>query len=439
MDEDLYLKHKNYYLNKKEDYNRLSFLAANSVTQMILAPLYVISISKQLSVTEHKHIYYDFLGTNEKKIEKLTYREKLKKLLFKSDSKVENSKITDTTNKSNNKGVISEIESNNSKSIENVKSILKNNNTVVEKNNSAIQNLEGKYGALMNNEGEAKINKIKYPITVRDHINKNLVEASGVPEGQTPYRAAIFDNYKQMFKAFNKQGILSFWKGTFYRIAFVSGSLTCSNYLNNIFDQKIKKHFKNYYMGLDLLNNFISLTLSEMLCHPFFLLENRYVLQNRLPHFRVYQSILTVQSRIYLDLYNFCSVHIVKNLFLFSFMYFLTTIFKSDANNNRIILSFISSAFTYPFYTVIRRLVCQDIKTAGMIPNRYYNLIHGLAIIKKEEGIKNGLYKGFLPFSIASIIYLNFVPITQFHIFDNYCIKYFNPFLRDETLDALLV
>lgn len=428
MNEELYIKHKTYYLNKKEKFKKMSFLAANTSAHIILAPLYVISISKQLSVTEHKNIYYDFLGTSEDKTEKISFSKKIQMLLFKNNNneniKVKQNELTDLSKSKDSK--IDKINPN-------------KNLNVVESKNKAIQNLEAKYGALMNNEGNTKINKIQHPITIRDHINKNLVEASGVPEGQTPYRAAIFDNYKQMFKSYNKQGILSFWKGTLMRIVYVSSSLIFSGYIFDGLNFFVKRFKNDFSSSIDIVNRFISLTLAEIIFHPFFLLENRYVLQNRLPHFRVYQSYFTIKSRAVSDLYNFCHVHIYKNIFILISILSLNSIFSNASLNNKIILSVISSFFSYPLYTVIRRLVCQDIKTAGMIPNRYYNLLHGLALIKKEEGFKNGLYKGFVPFALAHIIHLNYIAITADHLNYHYFIPRLNPFINDESINSLLL
>ena len=54
-----------------------------------------------------------------------------------------------------------------------------------------------------------------------------------------------------------------------------------------------------------------------------------------------------------------------------------------------------AQAFCYPIITCARRLTCQTPDTPGMLPLRYLNLLHALALIRKEEGLFRGLYRGF--------------------------------------------
>jgi hypothetical protein len=266
----------------------------------------------------------------------------------------------------------------------------------------------------------------------RDKINRNLIELSGVPEGQQPYRAPIYDTYSQMFKSFNKQGILSFWKGTVYRICFFGFSWGYSPSIYWFgFEQLADKGLVKRAFPIDDFANIslmaASLSVLDCFANGLFMIENRYVLQNRLHQFRVYQSLFTVISRMYYEILNYSLPHLAKN-FVFCYTFYASNyLFKtfnfdkyiSNLITENIPLSHIEISYllatllAYPIQTVHRRLVCQNTNYPGLLPIRYINLVHGLFLIRREEGIISGLYKGVTPFMIAQyIIFCKVIPLA---------------------------
>ena len=65
----------------------------------------------------------------------------------------------------------------------------------------------------------------------------------------------------------------------------------------------------------------------------------------------------------------------------------------------------------YPFLTIQRRLECQSSDKPGMIPSRYEGAVHAAGLIWREEGIR-GLYRGYIPYMIATGIYWILVPLV---------------------------
>lgn len=70
---------------------------------------------------------------------------------------------------------------------------------------------------------------------------------------------------------------------------------------------------------------------------------------------------------------------------------------------------------SYPFTTVQKRLQCQ-MDRVGMIPQRYSGVIHGLNLIRAEEGFK-GLYRGyFAMLTYVSSLLTETSLMTLFHV-----------------------
>lgn len=370
MNAEVYQKQKDYFFYLEQKKYLYSTIFGAIVSHLILAPFYVTSIQKQLSIDAHKYIYSD---TADLHVQKLTYKQKIQ-LIWYNPSKIRQivfNKINVDINELNNNKKLVEINRN----LDTIKSE----------------------------------NSIKpFIVSNRERINNELIQASGVPENQRPYRAPIYDTYSQMLKSFNKQGILSLWKGTYYRIFFFIGPICFLPSVELRIESKTK--FFSDYASYKTFIQLTSMSLLETLMHPLFYTENRYILQNRLPHFRTYQSFLGLYSRTIASFYTGCLGHLIKNIALITGIRisdFVQKVFKEN-NESSYNVNYISGlTLSYPILTALRRITCQTIKDPGMLPPRYLNLLHAIFLIRREEGLFKGLYKGYLPFFIATFCYLH--------------------------------
>ena len=239
-------------------------------------------------------------------------------------------------------------------------------------------------------------------MTVRDSRNYNLIKSSGVPEGQKPYRAPIYNSYRECINALQKQGILGFYKGNGIRMvaygAINRGRITLDWFFRDRY--QFKEH--------NIVKVFLVYTIIDILAHPLFVMESRFILQNRLPNFRVFPSIIKYKSRSKDELFVNILCQIPKNvtIILSNFVFFSKPNLYSLLINN-----IITNVFIYPILTCMRRLVCQSGAFPGMLPYRYLNLLHALSLIKREEGVFKGLYKGFSAHILAVLIWTYIVPV----------------------------
>eukprot|EP01015_Nassula_variabilis_P018588 TRINITY_DN3047_c0_g1_i23.p1 TRINITY_DN3047_c0_g1~~TRINITY_DN3047_c0_g1_i23.p1 ORF type:complete len:189 (-),score=17.79 TRINITY_DN3047_c0_g1_i23:26-592(-) len=137
----------------------------------------------------------------------------------------------------------------------------------------------------------------------------------------------------------------------------------------------------------------------DMIAHPFMTAQSRFVLQNRLPNFCLYRSIVHYfkkHIRRPKEFFQGVSGHLPKNLLLtFGFL----NLFQNRPAESFMLANLISNTLGYPFYTVMRRLQCQS-NLPGMIPVRYSGVFHGFKLILSEEGVR-GLYRGYLAFAVV--------------------------------------
>jgi len=250
-------------------------------------------------------------------------------------------------------------------------------------------------------ESKALIKQVT-EMTIRDERNYNLIKSSGVPEGQKPYRAPIYSSYRECINSLKKQGILGFYKGNAIRlVAFSSiyrGRITLDWYFREHFDMRSNS----------ILKMFLVYTMIDILAHPLFVMESRYILQNRLPQFKIFPSIWKYKTRSKDELFVGILTQIPKNVVWLSsnLLYFSFPSFYALLLNN-----LISNVMVYPILTSMRRLVCQSGAFPGLLPFRYLNLLHALSLIRREEGLFKGLYKGFVPHMLAVSIWTVIVPV----------------------------
>jgi hypothetical protein len=257
------------------------------------------------------------------------------------------------------------------------------------------------YGDYVDPKNSKELMKASNELTLRESRNFNLIKSAGVIEGQKPYRAPIYDNYFETIKGLYRQGILGFWKGNLVRLVTTSASQRASITLQWALKERYEmaKH-------LNFLRDWICMSICDTMCHVGFVLENRYILQNRQPQFLIYKNALQFYKRSNHEIFRGASGHFAKNL-LFSIGYYLD-MFRADSSYTTSV--FLGCLLSYPYLTAFRRIVCESTSMPGLLPARYLNTIHALFLIRREEGIFKGLYKGFTFYMIGMMIWVQLVP-----------------------------
>jgi len=286
------------------------------------------------------------------------------------------------------------------------------------------------YGDYSDPKVSKELMKVSTDVTLREARNFELIKSSGVIEGQKPYRAPIYDNYWQTIKGLYRQGILGFYKGNYYRLL----TMSCTHRLKITFEWLLKEKF-SFFKKMNFLRDWICLSICDIILHPAFMLENRLILQNRLPQFQFYKNFFKFKSRSYNEIYKGLLGHVPKNfLYLCGFyIYYLL-----PTRDNYILAVISGNIFSYPLLTAFRRIVCESTSIPGLLPLRYLNILHAIFLIRREEGFFRGLYKGFLSHLIGISLWLIIVPgnsLLSFH--QNKMIEDEQLFVNDQVFEEI--
>jgi hypothetical protein len=260
------------------------------------------------------------------------------------------------------------------------------------------------YGDYKSPSDSKELMNVKNELTLREARNYELIKSAGMIDGQKPYRAPIYDNYIQTIKGLYNQGMLGFYKGNGWRLL----AYMTSYRFRILLDWFLKERY-DYFNSSYLLKNIIIYSVADVFLHPSFLIESRYILQNRLPQFQIYPNFNKFRIRSSHEIYNNCLGHIPKNIVFFLGCYtssFFPWVLAQNFHNSMLF----GATASYPILTAMRRLSCQSMKLPGLLPHRYLNLLHALALIRSEEGIMKGLYKGYWSYMIGLFIWVQFVP-----------------------------
>jgi hypothetical protein len=260
------------------------------------------------------------------------------------------------------------------------------------------------YGDYVSPSDSKELMNVKNEVTLREARNYELIKSAGTIEGQKPYRAPIYDNYFQTIKGLYNQGILGFYKGNGWRLIGYVGT-----YRFRILIEWFLRERYNIFEINYLIRSFVVFSVADIFLHPAFLVESRYILQNRIPQFQIYPNFNKFRIRSRQDLYNNCLGHIPKNFFYVLGIY-ISSYFPSILMQNSYNSMLFSTALCYPILTAMRRLTCQSMTIPGLLPMRYLNLLHALVVIRGEEGLFKGLYKGFFAYIIGMTIWIQIVP-----------------------------
>lgn len=196
-----------------------------------------------------------------------------------------------------------------------------------------------------------------------------------------PYTAPVYKGYKETFQGLKSQGLRAFYKGLTFR------TLSSAFYLSPFMYRSILIDDREIEKGLLYQNSklFFSCLLLDLFLNPVHMLENRYILQNRLPEFRVIRKPFKAVQKIMRqgEALKGLSFHWINNTvgFFTRFPMYLSLIAGQGVHPIHFGAFLLGELITYPFSTAYKRLQCQTERYAGMIPVRYSGLFHAVKVI----------------------------------------------------------
>jgi hypothetical protein len=266
-----------------------------------------------------------------------------------------------------------------------------------------------KYGDVSDMEKTQLMNMPK-ELTLQDKRRYELIIKSGVTGSNKPFRAPVYNSYREVFQALANQGFLGFYKGNFLGILQMWMN---SGFKFRMMRQLEAGNYKFYHESpiTKMIAVTGAFTVIDIMCHPVMMLQSRFILQNRLPNFSVYKSATNFLLKKFKRrdiFFQGAGGHLPKNIiFALGFL----NLFPGDPDRNFMAMTALSSILAYPILTCIRRQQCQDLDP-GMLPVRYSGTWHALKLIAKEEGIR-GLYRGFSAYAVVTGATFLFVSYFQ--------------------------
>lgn len=227
-----------------------------------------------------------------------------------------------------------------------------------------------------------------YEMAVQEQRHNALTLSSGVTGANKPFRAPIYNNYREAFVAIAGQGYQGFFKGNFVSgVSYIIGMAIKTSLYSIVTPESAPPPVK-FFLGFGIT------TLVDIASQPFRNVQTRFILQNRIPEFATYKTILNCFSKMTLK-ESFQGYTAVLPTAVLT-----TTFFTLQGTGLAMYIPFIAYLATYPISTAQRRLEAQSIHHT-MLPRRYLTLGHALKTIYKEEGIVGGLYRGIICNTIA--------------------------------------
>lgn len=188
------------------------------------------------------------------------------------------------------------------------------------------------------------------------------------------------------------QGYQGFYKGNFVNgVSYLLGmGLKTSTY--SLITPESAPGAIRFFLGFTIS------TLVDIASQPFRNVQTRFILQNRIPEFATYKSMVNCLSKMTMkEAFQGYTAIFPSALITTGFL-----TFQGPGFNPYIIL--LAYLATYPISTAQRRLEAQSTHHT-MLPRRYLTLGHALLTIYREEGILGGLYRGVLC-NTVSVIYI---------------------------------
>jgi hypothetical protein len=156
------------------------------------------------------------------------------------------------------------------------------------------------------------------------------------------------------------------------------------------------------------LHAFMLTCFLDLALHPLFLIETRYMLQNRHPHFSVYKSTKDLLGKSWRELYRGALLNIPRNFFIA-----LTGLKLTDqlSLTSYYLTTLAFQTLAYPFLTLQKRLESRS-ALSGLLDNELYNRGRAINCAKtmiKQEGLLS-LYKGYTANTFALVLFMSLMP-----------------------------
>jgi len=237
-----------------------------------------------------------------------------------------------------------------------------------------------------------------------------------------PFRVSYYKSYLDAFYDIYRQGILGIYKGNFYRLSFYIGS-NQMKYFSDSYTYKLKVPL--------IFKDMLFYSLVDVLLHPLLFIESRYSVQNRSRNFHIYGSFLDVIRKSGKEIYNGASVSFMRNIL---FVLGLNVYYLYPSTYMNIFAVGLAHFLSYPMLTIQRNIIFQS-NYIDYFPKVQYNGIkEHYNFIKNSLGF-SFLYRGFISYSLATIIWHICVPPLAKSKFQKNYIQETDRILREENED----
>lgn len=245
-----------------------------------------------------------------------------------------------------------------------------------------------------------------YGLAVQERQFNALQLASGMIGENKPFRAPIYNNYREVFLGLAGQGYKGFFKGNGADLMHYLSSLTMKLGLVKLLStDSLDLGFSKWLLGLGIA------TLADVACQPLHNFQTRLILQNRIYEFNTYRSIFTFVNKMsFREAFQGWSLVMPMNFGLS-----ISAILASSGASveNQLVCALLGYSVCYPLNTVQRRLEAQS-SDHTMLPRRYKGVRYALSKIYHEEGLVGGLYRGYFCNSLATLArYALVIPLAS--------------------------
>lgn len=226
-------------------------------------------------------------------------------------------------------------------------------------------------------------------------------------DARLPFKALSLSSYQEVFRELSSQGLRGLYKGNMIGVIY--------HWLGTTL--KLKGAFGMEDIGVEKMGIpkqavlFGIYTAIDMVIHPLQTLQSRLILQNAnrklAPYPKIYTFFHEGMHRKNL-FFQGVLLHLPKNLLILGILNL--NLRQFDQNQLFILTNVMANVASYPFMTLMRRMMCQDDGKPGMLERRYVNSRMGFRTILREEGLFKGMFRGFGGFLVVSsfMMALNF-------------------------------
>ena len=234
-----------------------------------------------------------------------------------------------------------------------------------------------------------------------------LLQNSMKNDTRLPFKALSLSSYQEVFRELSSQGLRGLYKGNMTGVLY--------HWLGTMLKLKGAFLIEDIWVerrGLPKQATLFGIyTLIDMVLHPIQTLQSRLILQNANRKLATYPTVssffregLPRKSMFFQGVF----LHLPKNLLILGILNL--NIRQFDQNQLFILTNVFANVASYPFMTMMRRMMCQDDGKPGMLERRYENARMSFRTILREEGLFKGMFRGFGGFLVVSsfMMALNF-------------------------------